>query len=78
MEPAILERVAIVRDTHLAPLFRRWPSLSRRELSELKRLYHEQLRVARYVGRFAEPTVAVAPTALGAPGLSRSSISHRG
>lgn len=30
--------------------FRRWPSLSRRELSELKRLYDGRLRVARYMG----------------------------
>jgi hypothetical protein len=50
LKPAEIERAAAVRDKRLSPLFRRWPSLSRLELSELKRLYNERLRVAKYVG----------------------------
>ena len=38
------------RDGRLAPLFRRWPKLAGHELQELRRLYAERLRIARYVG----------------------------
>jgi hypothetical protein len=51
LEPAALERAADARDERLSPLFRRWPSLSGIELSELKRLYNERLRLAKYLGR---------------------------
>jgi hypothetical protein len=51
LKPAALERAANVRDNRLSPLFRRWPSLNRLELSELKRLYNERLRLARYAGK---------------------------
>jgi hypothetical protein len=50
LAPEALRRAAKARDKRLTPLFRRWPSLSRLELSELKRLYSERLRLARYVG----------------------------
>lgn len=46
-----LERAANTRDSRLTPLFRRWPSLSGAERSELKRLYNERLRLARQLGR---------------------------
>jgi hypothetical protein len=39
------------RDEQLAPLFRRWPRLSRPETTEMKRLWNERMRLARYVGR---------------------------
>jgi hypothetical protein len=40
-----------LRDEHLAPLFRRWPALSRFELRQLRRMYAERLKIARYLGR---------------------------
>jgi hypothetical protein len=40
-----------VRDDKLAQLFRRWPALSRLELGQLRRIYAERVRIARYVGR---------------------------
>jgi hypothetical protein len=40
-----------IRDAELAPLFRRWPALSRFELAELRRMYTERLRIARFLGR---------------------------
>jgi hypothetical protein len=46
-----LERATRARDNRLSRLFRRWPSLSGTELSELKRLYNERLRLARFFGR---------------------------
>jgi hypothetical protein len=51
LKPEALESAATARDKRLAPLFRRWPSLSRLELSELKRLYNERLRIAKYLGK---------------------------
>lgn len=42
---------AKVRDERLTPLFRRWPRLARDELRELRRLYSERVRLARYIGR---------------------------
>jgi hypothetical protein len=44
-----------VRDDKLVPLFRRWPALSRMELAQLRRLYTDQLRIARFVGRRRRP-----------------------
>ena len=51
LDTGALERATNARDNRLSPLFRRWPSLSRLEMSELKRLYNERVRLARYVGR---------------------------
>ena len=39
-----------MRDEQLVPLFRRWPDLDRMELSRLRKMYAERLRIARYVG----------------------------
>jgi hypothetical protein len=38
------------RDAKLRPLFRRWPSLSRHELVELRRVYGERVRLAKWIG----------------------------
>lgn len=46
-----LSRQCDARDEALAPLFRRWPVLSRAELRRLKTIYGERLRIARFVGR---------------------------
>jgi hypothetical protein len=51
LDARALERAANSRDSRLSPLFRRWPSLSGAERSELKRLYNERLRLARHLGR---------------------------
>jgi hypothetical protein len=53
LDAGALERAANSRDNRLSPLFRRWPSLSGVERSELKRLYNERLRLARHLGRRA-------------------------
>ena len=45
-----LEREVEVRDIHITRLFRRWPALKRAELSELRRLYDERLRLAKSLG----------------------------
>jgi len=39
-----------VRDDKIAPLFQRWPALSRIELRQLRQLYAERLRIAKYLG----------------------------
>jgi hypothetical protein len=39
------------RDERLRPLFRRWPSLSKFEMRELRRVYGERVRLARWIGR---------------------------
>jgi hypothetical protein len=39
------------RDERLRPLFRRWPSLSKFEMRELRRVYKERVRLARRIGR---------------------------
>ena len=46
-----LARQRELRDERIAPLFRRWPALSRLEAVELTRIYGERLRIARYLGR---------------------------
>ena len=46
-----LARQRAVRDERLAPLFRRWPALSRIEMRELRRFYGERLRIAKYLGK---------------------------
>ena len=51
MGEAELSEQRALRDDKLAPLFQRWPSLSRFELRQLRTMYAERLRIARYVGR---------------------------
>jgi hypothetical protein len=51
METDDLVQQGVVRDDLLAPLFRRWPRLSRIELRQLTDLYAERVRIARYLGR---------------------------
>jgi hypothetical protein len=46
-----LQRERDMRDETLRPLFRRWPSLNRMEMRELRRVYDERLRLARWIGR---------------------------
>jgi hypothetical protein len=48
-EALLEERTA--RDEKLRPLFRRWPSLNKLEMKELRRLYDERLRLAKRIGR---------------------------
>ena len=48
--PERMSRATNARDERISALFGRWPSLSRVEMTELRRLYDERLRVARYVG----------------------------
>jgi hypothetical protein len=40
-----------IRDGKIAPLFQRWPDLSRLELRQLRQMYAERLKIARYLGR---------------------------
>jgi hypothetical protein len=47
---AELARQGAIRDARLAPLFRRWPTLNRFELGQLRRMYAERLRIARFLG----------------------------
>jgi hypothetical protein len=46
-----LQQAVKTREARLTPLFRRWPRLSRAEMEELRQLYRERLRVAKYLGR---------------------------
>jgi hypothetical protein len=48
-EVVLEERAA--RDEKLRSLFRRWPSLSKTETRELRRVYAERVRLARWIGR---------------------------
>ena len=50
LSPERASQAADARDKRISALFRRWPSLNRAETSELKRLYNERVRVARYIG----------------------------
>jgi hypothetical protein len=50
MRPTELSEQRALRDDLLATLFRRWPALDRLELRQLRTLYAERLRIARYVG----------------------------
>lgn len=38
------------RDARISTLFRRWPALSKMEMSELRRLSDERQRLAKHVG----------------------------
>jgi len=46
----VLEHRVDVRDRRLTRLFRRWPTLTRAEFSELRQLYEERLRLAKALG----------------------------
>jgi len=51
------------RDERLSVLFRRWPSLSKIERKEIRRLHNERLRLAKYIGvRRRQRSGAAAPT----------------
>jgi len=51
MPPRELAEQRALRDDRLAPLFRRWPALSRHELGQLRTMYAERLAIARHLGR---------------------------
>lgn len=51
MRDAELFEQRALLDNKLAPLFRRWPALSRFELRQLREMYSERVRIARHVGR---------------------------
>ncbi len=51
MEPVELYQQRAIRDDTLSKLFQRWPALDTFELGQLRRLYADRLRIARYVGR---------------------------
>ena len=50
MDAGEVARQRAIRDEMLAPLFRRWPALSRFQLHQLRQLYRERLRIARHLG----------------------------
>ena len=52
MDSDDLAHQGFLRDELLAPLFRRWPRLSQLEMRQLKALYAERVRIAKYLGRF--------------------------
>jgi hypothetical protein len=45
-----LRRARDTRGERLSFLFRRWPSLNKIEMNEIRRLHDERQRFARYVG----------------------------
>ena len=49
-DEVLLEQRA-ARDEKLRPLFRRWPSLSKTEMREMRRIYAERVRLAKWMGR---------------------------
>jgi hypothetical protein len=51
LDDAALLRQRALRDEMLHPLFRRWPSLSQTEARELRRVYDERVRLAKWIGR---------------------------
>ena len=51
MGAAELSEQRAIRDDRLATLFRRWPALDRLELRQLREMYGERLRIARYRGQ---------------------------
>ena len=67
METDDLVQQGVVRDDLLAPLFRRWPRLSRIELRQLTDLYAERVRIARYHGRLVGRLRRAAPPGSEAP-----------
>ena len=57
MESDDLAHQGFLRDELLAPLFRKWPRLTHLEMRQLKALYSERVRIAKYLGKF-RPTRA--------------------
>jgi hypothetical protein len=55
LPPETLDDAVKTREARLAPLFRRWPRLSRSEMEELRQLWRERLRVAKQLGRNRAP-----------------------
>lgn len=45
-----LRHATSARDDRLSVLFRRWPSLSKVERKEARKLHEERLRLAKYIG----------------------------
>ena len=58
MESDDLAHQGFLRDELLAPLFRKWPRLTQLEMRQLKALYAERVRIAKYLGRFRRGTRA--------------------
>jgi hypothetical protein len=51
MDAAELSQQRDLRDDLLAPLFRRWPALSRMEMGRLRERYRETVRIAQHLGQ---------------------------
>jgi len=51
MDAAELSLQRDLREDRLAPLFRRWPALSRMEMRRLRELYRETVRIAKHLGQ---------------------------
>ena len=56
-----LAHQGFLRDEFLAPLFRKWPRLTHLEMRQLKAIYAERVRIAKYVGKFGRRARANAP-----------------
>jgi hypothetical protein len=56
-----LAHQGFLRDELLAPLFRKWPRLTHLEMRQLKALYAERVRIAKYVGKLGRGTRANSP-----------------
>ena len=52
MESDDLVHQGFLRDELLAPLFRKWPRLTHLETRQLRALYSERVRIAKYLGKF--------------------------
>ena len=57
MRDAQLSGQRAIRDDKLATLFQRWPAPNGFELRQLRQMYAERLRIARYVGRLRAATL---------------------
>lgn len=51
MDEAELSLQRDLRDDRLAPLFTRWPALTRVEMRQLRTLYRESVRIAKHLGQ---------------------------
>jgi hypothetical protein len=50
LERKRLDEARAERDDRTTALFRRWPGLTKLEMTELRRLWNERLRLARQLG----------------------------
>lgn len=50
MDAADLADQITRREELIVPLFRRWPKLSRVETKQLRMLYSDRVRIAKYLG----------------------------